>query len=151
MRELITDYGQFWERAKMFNVKNGRVCDTDHLWPESGKKPPICGPGIYILYRGMMPVYVGKGTAGYGIYRRLKTHAQDWLAPFWDNVSWYAFGDKHIATIEAVESLLVATIPTLLNSAQPGGQLGRRCRLGNAMNDAANTLWKKASDDGTAA
>jgi len=135
----------------MFNVKNGRVTDDPRMWLDE-KKPPIFGRGIYILYRGTMPAYVGKGTAGLGIYKRLQTHAKGWLAHAWDNVSWYVFHKKvPEPTIEAVEALLVATIPGLLNGAQPGRQLGNKCFPGKAKNDASNTLWKKAADDDTMA
>jgi hypothetical protein len=150
MSKLITHYGQFWERTKMFTVKNGRVITNDLIWPDE-KKPPIAGRGIYILYRGTTPVYVGLGTARFGIWKRLQSHTKGWLAYAWDNASWYEFEDASKEQIEAVEALLVATIPGLLNGAQPSGQLGTKCFPGNAKTDASNTLWKKNVDDDTKA
>ena len=148
--KLITHYGQFWERTKMFTVKDGRVGTNLLTWPDE-KKPPIAGPGIYILYRGTTPVYVGMGTARFGIWKRLQSHAKGWLAHAWDNASWYEFEHASKEQIEAVEALLVATIPGLLNGAQPGRQLGTKCFPGNAKTDVSNTLWKKNGDDDTTA
>jgi hypothetical protein len=147
--KLITHYGQFWERTKMFTVKEGRVNTNELTWPDK-KKPPIAGRGIYILYRGTTPVYVGLGTARFGIWKRLQSHTKGWLAYAWDNASWYVFkaGTKE-DQIEAVEALLVATIPGLLNGAQPSGQLGKKCFPGNAKTDVSNTLWKKNGDADT--
>jgi hypothetical protein len=107
----------------------------------------MAGRGIYILYRGTTPVYVGKGTAKSGIAARLHHHAKAWYAHAWDNVSWYVFGDQPDNVIDAVEALLVASIPDLLNGAQPGGQLGKRRYPGNDKSYASNTLWKKAAGD----
>ena len=73
-------------------MKDGRLATNyEYLnWLDDRHPPPIAGRGIYILNRGTTPVYVGRGTAKYGIYSRLKTHAKNWLAYAWDNVSWYA-------------------------------------------------------------
>lgn len=151
---LITDYGQFWERTELFDV-NEREDGTHYVswnkrtWPGSGKvKPPLAGSGIYILYRGTTPVYVGKGTAkSGGIAVRLQDHAQNWYSHAWDNVSWYVFGKTKDKTIDVVEALLIASIPGLLNGAQPGAQFGKRCRPGDETSDALNTLWKKTAEN----
>ena len=72
----------------------------------------------------------------------------NWLSHAWDNVSWYQFAeDKPNSTIEAVEALLVASIPGLLNGAQLAGQLGKRRYPGKDKNFASNTLWKKGVED----
>jgi hypothetical protein len=135
----------------MFTAKDGRIlADYKYLnWLDDRHPPPIARRGIYILYKGTTPVYVGRGISKWGIYSRLKAHARNWLAHAWDNASWYVF-DEHesVATIEAVEALLVATVPSLLNGAQPGRQLGIKCFPNGAKNEASNTLWKQvASDD----
>lgn len=145
---LITDYGQFWERTDLFEVKvrvNGThfVKWNDRTWPDGKVNPPPAGRGIYILYCGTTPVYVGKGTGKYGIASRLKIHAWGWYAHAWDNASWYVFREGvSDNTIDVVEALLVASIPGLLNGAQPGGQLGKRRYPGNDENSASNKLWK---------
>jgi hypothetical protein len=144
---LITDYGQFWERTKLFDVikrENGTYwisCKWDMF--------PITGQGIYILYRGTTPVYVGKAMGPLGIAKRLQKHAQNWYAHAWDNVSWYVFrkGKRMHKTIDVVEALLVASIPGLLNGAQPGTQLGTEHFPGKENSSASNTLWRKNSED----
>jgi hypothetical protein len=129
-------------------VKEGRVNWNARTWPENRNPPLASGPGIYILYRGTTPVYVGKGTGKYGVASRLHRHAEDWYSHAWDNVCWYVF-DEGVSesTIDAVEALLVASIPGLLNGAQPGGQLGKRHYPGSDKSYASNTLWKKDADD----
>ena len=69
----------------------------------------------------------------------------------WDNVSWYIFRKDEEKVIDVVEALLIASIPGLLNSAQPDGQLGKPCYPGNEKNYASNTLWKKNSEDNSTA
>jgi hypothetical protein len=82
----------------------------------------------------------------YGIANRLYRHANGWYAFAWDNVSWYVFREgTDTKTIDVVEALLVASIPGLLNGAQPGGQLGKRHYPGNEHNLASNTLWKRTA------
>ena len=39
---LITRYGEHWERAKMFNVEDGKVKWSDLAWPDE-KDVPIKG------------------------------------------------------------------------------------------------------------
>jgi hypothetical protein len=66
----------------MFTEKDGRVkVNYDYLnWCSDKRPPAIAKRGIYVLYRGTTPVYVGKGTAKkYGVFSRLKRHAGDWL------------------------------------------------------------------------
>lgn len=131
----------------MFEVKNGRVNWSKRGWPE--KNPPLKGArGIYILYRGTKPMYVGKAIkgrkGGSPIANRLSRHAQDWYSHAWDNVSWYDFGDSRNEVIEAVEALLIANIPGTLNAALPNIHLGKRRFLGNDKNHANNKLWQKS-------
>ena len=145
---LITDYGQFWERTKLFDVikREDGTYWVKCKWEES--LIPT-GQGIYILYRGTTPVYVDKGMGQLGIAKRLQKHTQDWYAHAWDNVSWYVFHNRKDIdkTIDVVEALLIASIPGLFNGAQPGAQLGKKHYPGNETNDASNTLWQKAADD----
>lgn len=127
--------------------ENGRVNWSERGWYEkNGKKAPLEGArGIYVLYRGTTPIYVGKAISKKGsIGIRLRTHAQDWYSHAWDNVSWYDFGNTDKSIIEAVEAILIANIPATLNGALPGSHLGKRCFLGNDKNHAKNTLWQKS-------
>ena len=145
---LITDYGQFWERTKLFEVKK-RENGPSWLRVKWDEASIPTGQGIYILYRGTTPVYVGKGMGPLGIAKRLQEHAQDWCAHAWDSVSWYVFHNRKDIdrTIDVVEALLIASIPGLLNGAQPGAQLGKKQYPGKETSDASNMLWKKTADD----
>src|ERR1019366_2706547 len=142
--KLINRFGEFWQRIDLFEVKGGRVIWNERGWPK--KNPPLAGArGIYILYRGKTPIYIGKALKGKSpIANRLSKHAQGWYSHAWDNVSWFHF-DESVPkeVIEAVEGLLIANIPGTLNGALPGGHLGKRCYPGNDGNYAQNTLWQK--------
>jgi len=144
---LITDYGQYWERTDLFEVKQLKNGSHSARLIEDYWESPLARRGIYVLYRGINPVYVGRATTGmYGIANRLYRHANGWYAFAWDNVSWYVFREgTDTKTIDVVEALLVASIPGLLNGAQPGGQLGKRHYPGNEHNLASNTLWKRTA------
>jgi hypothetical protein len=147
MSKLITNYGRYWERSKLFEIKGDNVNKTwkwpASLWDENTK---VKFHGIYILYRGMTPVYVGSAMGRHGIFKRLQNHTHDWLAPMWDNVCWYRFDNRK--TINVVESLLIASIPGLLNSAEPHAQLGEQCfpedEDGKETGSGQNTLWMKS-------
>ena len=125
----------------MFAVIDGRVSWDD----ERGAWDRLEGArGIYILYRGTIPIYIGKAVTGANpIARRIKKHTTDWYSHAWDNVSWYDFADSGGGFIGAVEALLIANIPGTLNGALPSSHLGKRCFIGSDKNHANNTLWQK--------
>lgn len=140
MRAMIEKYGIHWERAKMFSVKDGRVSWTDEAWPEDA--PDLEGAkGVYVLYRGERPIYVGLAIQGNStIGGRIHAHTKDWLAPWWDSVCWYAFEDNDVARM--VESLLISHLPGIWNGAESGRELyGRECFIGKAKNYASVELW----------
>ena len=142
--KLITRYGQFWERTDLFDVKNGRVVWNERGWPE--KDPPFDrARGIYVLYRGSTPVYIGKAVRGRdALAVRLRRHAHDWLSHAWDNVSWFHFDDavpNHV--IDSMEALIIATMPYTLNGTAPR-HLGKCCRPSNDKTYARNTMWSKS-------
>ena len=145
IKKLITRFGKFWERTDLFDVsKDGRVLWNDRGWPKTN--PPFEGArGIYVLYRGTTPVYIGKAISGSdALAKRLKSHARGWLSHAWDNVSWFHFDDDvphHV--IDSMEALLIATMPYTLNGTAPR-HLGKCCRPGNDQTYARNTMWKKS-------
>jgi hypothetical protein len=140
--KLIKRYGDHWERSKMFEVTNGKVAWTDMAWPT--KNPPLeNAKGIYVLYKDDKPIYVGIAIKGENpIAKRLQDHTKDWLAPWWDSVCWYDFGDDSQAA-EIVESLMISHGVGFWNGSQPGWKhFGKQCFLeGN--NYASVDLWKK--------
>ncbi len=145
MKKLITRFGEFWQREDLFTVtKKQVVWNAERSW--YGKKPPLEGArGIYILYKGRNPVYIGKALKGENpIAKRLDIHARRWISHAWDNVSWYHFDSSvEDSYIEAVESLLIVHVQGTLNGSVPSRHLGKKCYPGNDKNYARNTLWQK--------
>ncbi len=94
---IVTMFGEMWAR----NLPNiNRV-------PRS-KEPG--GKGVYILYDGSMPVYVGKGNMRrrIDIARRSTRRGQ-----LWDHFSWYSLNPK---AMHDVESLILRMLPPYLRS-----------------------------------
>jgi len=96
---LVCEFGEMWAR-NLSNVK--RI---------PGAKSPQGGQGVYILYDGSMPVYVGKGNIKSRIRqaRRSKTRG-----PFWDHFSWYVLTDAKM--IHDTEVLILRMLPSYLRS-----------------------------------
>ena len=94
---VVTAYGTMWAR----NVKNIRKIPRS----DSG------GVGVYILFDGSMPVYVGKGNIRWRITnaRRSKRRGQ-----FWDRFSWYALADPKM--MHDIEVLLLRVLPPYLRA-----------------------------------
>lgn len=92
---LVTKYGRMWAR----NEENFR---------KLGKDDPNV-KGLYILYDGSMPVYVGHGyiLTRLGKARRSRTRGR-----FWDYFSWYAIPDEDLQ--KDTEALLIKTLPYYL-------------------------------------
>jgi hypothetical protein len=95
--QIITAYGTMWAR----NTKNIRRIPSSH----SG------GKGVYILFDGSMPVYVGKGNIRYRIMhaRRSKRRGQ-----LWDRFSWYALRDPKM--MHDIEVLILRMLPRYLRA-----------------------------------
>jgi hypothetical protein len=94
---LVRKFGEMWAR----NLEN--ISRIPH--PKQG------GTGVYILYDGSMPVYVGKGHIRHRIdgARRSKTRGQ-----LWDHFSWYVI--KNPEVIHDTEALFLRMLPPYLRS-----------------------------------
>jgi hypothetical protein len=95
--QIITAYGTKWPR----NTKNIRQVP--------GHKAG--GGGVYILFDGSMPVYVGKGNIRYRITdaRRSKRRGQ-----LWDRFSWYAIKDPRM--MHDIDVLILRMLPRYLRA-----------------------------------
>ena len=92
---LIKQFGEMWAR----NAPN--IEDI----PGSSKG----GQGVYILYDGSTPVYVGKGN----IRQRLRSaDKSNRRGNSWNHFSWYVIRDKKL--IHDVEVLLIRILPLYL-------------------------------------
>ena len=92
---LLKQFGEMWAR----NAENiQKVPGSSHG-----------GQGVYILYDGSTPVYVGKGN----IRQRLRAADQSGRrGQCWDRFSWYVVKDKKL--IHDVEVLLIRALPLYL-------------------------------------
>lgn len=81
------------------------------------------GKGVYILYDGSMPVYIGKGN----IRLRIRQHRRSKrLGQLWEHFSWYVPCDS--AIIHDIEALLLRMLPSYLRflTRQRGKFLGSK-------------------------
>jgi hypothetical protein len=89
---LVTKFGEMW-------AKNPENLET--LLAEARK-----GQGVYILYDGSMPMYVGKGY----VHRRIRLAAKSpRRREFWDHFSWYLLSDLNL--MHDIEALLLRALP----------------------------------------
>jgi hypothetical protein len=94
---LIHAFGERWARNSE-NIKDKRL---------PGRRKG--GQGVYILYDGSTPVYIGKGN----IRQRLRDADKDKRRRnSWDRFSWYVINDKGL--IHDVEVLLIRILPLYL-------------------------------------
>jgi hypothetical protein len=95
--ELIKQFGERWARNSE-NIKDKRM---------PGKRKG--GQGVYILYDGSTPVYIGKGN----IRARLIDADKDKRRKdSWDHFSWYVIKDESLR--HDVEVLLIRMLPIYL-------------------------------------
>jgi hypothetical protein len=95
--ELIKQFGERWARNSE-NIKDKRM-------PGKSKG----GQGVYILYDGSTPVYIGKGN----IRARLMDAEKDKRRrESWDHFSWYVIKDESLR--HDVEVLLIRILPIYL-------------------------------------
>jgi hypothetical protein len=104
---IVTNYGTMWARnaeniAKIPSSKDG-------------------GLGVYILFDGSMPMYVGKGK----IKRRIiGASTSKRRGQLWDHFSWYAI--KNPKMMHDIEVLMLRILPPNLRSlTRQGGNFKR--------------------------
>ena len=86
---LIKQFGLYWPRNKE---------NLDELEDLAGHKS-----GIYVLYHGAMPVYIGRGAISARLYSHSKEGSRK--EQFWDRFSWFAIGKT--ASERELESVLL--------------------------------------------
>jgi hypothetical protein len=100
---LVSSYGRMWARNSKNFTKLGKQGDLR---------------GVYVLYDGSMPVYVGRGI----ILTQLRGHrASKRRRRFWDYFSWYEIPDEVLR--KDTEALLIKMLPyylRLLNKKNEG-------------------------------
>jgi hypothetical protein len=98
----------------------GIITKYGSLWPRNKKNiSALHGRGVYIIYDGAMPVYVGKGHL-----RTRIGQADGKPSDLWDHFSWYCIPDEE--HMHDVESLMLRLLPWYLRglNKQKGNFLG---------------------------
>lgn len=93
--KIVTRYGTMWPRNR------------EHL----DRLEKFAGQGVYILFDGSMPMYIGKGDIP---SRIRKAHRSKRRGQMWDHFSWYVIGEKRL--IHDVEALMLRILPPNLRS-----------------------------------
>lgn len=94
---LIQRYGEMWAR----NDKTiGKI---------PGKRDEN-GQGVYVLYDGSMPVYIGKGY----LHSRINKARKGRKGDLWDYFSWYSISDE--SHRHDIEALLLRRLPWYLRA-----------------------------------
>jgi hypothetical protein len=109
---LVKQFGLHWPR----NQEN-----LDELEDLAGHKS-----GIYVLYHGAMPVYIGRGA----ISARLRSHGKEGSRKeqFWDRFSWFVIGKRE--SERELESLLLEALPFYVRSLnKQGGKLLKKLQM----------------------
>lgn len=95
--QIVTAYGTMWAR----NTKNIRRI------PGSGSGRV----GVYILFDGSMPVYVGKGNIRQRVSAARRSRRRGQL---WDRFSWYSLADAKM--MHDIEVLVLRLLPRYLRA-----------------------------------
>jgi len=109
---LIKQFGLHWPR----NTEN-----LEEIEDIAGHRS-----GVYLLYHGAMPVYIGRGA----ISARLRSHGKEGSKKeqFWDRFSWFVVGNPKLE--RELESLLLEALPFYVRSLnKQAGGLPRRLQV----------------------
>jgi hypothetical protein len=99
---LVERYGEMWARNST-NIKS---------IPGSREG----GQGVYVLYDGSMPVYIGKGNIRNRVRKAKSSHAR---GQFWDHFSWYTISDSDLQ--HDIEAFLLSRLPWYLRGLNKQG------------------------------
>jgi|ERR1700733_12438644 hypothetical protein len=95
--EFIRQFGELWAR------------NSNNIGDEALPGKSSGGQGVYILYDGSTPVYIGKGN----LRQRLRAAGKDKRRKdSWDHFSWYVIKDERLR--HDVEVLLIRMLPLYL-------------------------------------
>lgn len=146
---LIRSQGIFWSRNEVIwraSQEENRLArrSATQLWGRASTRAPIIDfgsqPGIYILYNGNQPIYVGQADDG-RLADRIGEHTRDRLKSRWDTFSWFGLkgvrqdsaeleaevayslqsGNFVKQLIDALEGLLIEGVEPVQNRRQGNG------------------------------
>jgi hypothetical protein len=126
------------------------VESSAHIWPRevfdlrgsdlAEVRKCLDGKGVYVLFRNDQPHYVGK-TKKKTLFSRIKKHAttpRDRYYHFWNYFSAFVVPTREHR--DEIEGILIASIPTTANSANPRMQ---KIRLPNGVRKLMHQLRRK--------
>lgn len=112
---LINAFGMFWSRARVYwKTTMPRLLGVQ----QAGSSPVnfTAQAGVYVLYDGSRPIYVGKVTES-RMGLRLFEHTRDRLTGRWDRFSWFGVRgvrpDGELTPLPASDIALVSLIATM--------------------------------------
>lgn len=103
MKRIVTAFSGLWPR-RVFDIHKGNNLVIKRH-PEL--RPLLSGPGVYVLYQGDRPYYVGK--TGRALFERLHDHANkttDKFYELWNYFSLFSVPDR--SQRSDVEGILIA-------------------------------------------
>jgi len=123
---IVGRYGKLWTRVPA-NVKKLATKDLKEA------------TGVYALYNGTMPVYIGHGR----IFARIRGHNRNRKkAPFWEHFSWYEIKGKGLS--RDIESLFLSVLPFYARSLNKmGGKFASGMKTPAASKTPIKISWPK--------
>jgi len=95
--------------------------------------------GVYALYNGAMPVYIGKGIFSKQIKLHNRSHRK---SPFWEHFSWYEI--KGNGLDKEIESLFLRLLPWYVRSLnRMGGKFASGKKIDAASKTPVEIRWPK--------
>lgn len=123
---LIKEYGTFWARNRE-NIAKYRSCVRSKA------------SGIYVLYSGSAPVYVGKGHIKGRVTKRNRGGAK---SRYWDHFSWFLVDNSDVE--HDLEALLLNVLPFYLRSLNKQTAKFRDDRKRKGLNNEAELRLPKS-------
>jgi predicted RNA-binding protein YlxR (DUF448 family) len=124
--QIVAQYGTMWARNAENISKIPRSSDD--------------GRGVYVLFDGSMPMYVGKGKIKSRILKASKSERRKEL---WDHFSWYTIKDP--AMTHDIEVLMLRILPPNLRSLTLQGGNFEKAKKVSEDNNTAVSITRKAS------
>jgi len=123
---LVRRYGNLWTRVRL-NLKKLKSKDLKNV------------TGVYALYNGTMPVYIGRGK----ISKQISLHDRSsQKGPFWDHFSWCEINGKGLN--KEIESLFLRLLPWYLRSLnRMGGKFTSGEKIDPASEPPVEIRWPK--------
>jgi hypothetical protein len=96
--------------------------------------------GVYALYNGTMPVYIGRGKISQQIHRHDRNRKKN---QFWEHFSWYEITVKGLD--KEIESLFLRLLPFYVRSLnrKGGDSFVSGHKTAPALDDAIKDYWPK--------